>query len=255
MHKENIPGETAHGNMKKSKKGILMAVALLLLLGGAGGYGYVKSTYTVHSVYVEGNVHYTEEEIKAIVMDGWLGDNSLYLAAKYKNKGIKGIPFVDVMDVTILSPDTIKITVYEKALTGYVKYLGAYVYFDKDGYVVESSSVKTLGIPEVTGLSFGHIVLGEALPVENKEVFSSILNLTKLLEKYSLSSEKIYFQKAGEITVYFGEVKVALGSDMATLEDKLMALPELLPALEGKKGTLQMVSYEQNRNQYVFQPE
>ena len=248
MHRENFQEKMAQGK-GRDRKGILIAVVLLLLLGGAGGYGYVKAAYTVHTVYVEGNVHYTEEEIKAIVMDGWLGDNSLYLAMKYKNKGVEGIPFVDVMDVTILSPDTIKITVYEKALTGYVKYLGAYVYFDKDGYVVESSSVRTLGVPEITGLSFGHIVLGEALPVEDKEVFASILNLTKLLEKYNLSSEKIYFQKSREITVYFGEVKVALGNDTATLEDKLMALPELLPSLEGKKGTLQMTSSEANRIQ------
>ena len=207
MHRENFQEKMAQGK-GRDRKGILIAVVLLLLLGGAGGYGYVKAAYTVHTVYVEGNVHYTEEEIKAIVMDGWLGDNSLYLAMKYKNKGVEGIPFVDVMDVTILSPDTIKITVYEKALTGYVKYLGAYVYFDKDGYVVESSSVRTLGVPEITGLSFGHIVLGEALPVEDKEVFASILNLTKLLEKYNLSSEKIYFQKSREMKLCVRQWKI-----------------------------------------------
>lgn len=50
---------------------------------------------------------------------------------------------MDVMNVSILAPDTIKITVYEKALAGYVKYLDTYMYFDKDGYVVESSGIRT----------------------------------------------------------------------------------------------------------------
>lgn len=84
-------------------------------------------------------------------MSGPLGDNSLYLSLKYRDRGIQDIPFVDVMNVSILAPDTIKITVYEKALAGYVKYLDTYMYFDKDGYVVESSGIRTQGIPRSRG--------------------------------------------------------------------------------------------------------
>ena len=162
---------------------------------------------------------------------------------------------MDVMDVAILTPDTVRITVYEKVLTGYVKYLGAYMYFDKDGYVVESSRVKTVSVPQITGLQFDHVVLGEPLPVENPEVFVNILNMTKLLEKYDLDSERIYFQASGDITIYFGEVKVSLGSDRGVLEDKLMILPELLPNLEGRKGTLQMESYDESGGRYTFRPD
>ena len=123
---------------KKKGTGICILI-ILLLAAGLLAVGYVRIRYTIQTVYVEGNVHYTEDEIKAIVMDGFLGDNSLYLSLKYKNKGIEGIPFVDVVDVSILSPDTVKIIVYEKTLTGCVRYLDTYVYFDRDGYVVESS--------------------------------------------------------------------------------------------------------------------
>ena len=242
--------------MSKGKRAIrVLAVAAVLIAVDLGGGYYIRNTYTVRTVYVEGNVHYTEDEIKDIVMDGVLGDNSLYLSLKYRNKGIEGIPFVDVMDVSVLAPDTIKITVYEKMLTGYVKYLDTYMYFDKDGYVVESSSVRTAGVPQITGLEFDHIVLGEALPVENSDVFDSILNITKLLKKYALSSDKIYFSKSGDITVYFDEVKVALGNDTTTLEDKLMLLPELLPSLEGRNGTLQMQTYDESGGKYTFKPE
>lgn len=242
--------------MYKRKKAGIILLALVILAALALGAGvYIKTAYTVKTVYVEGNVHYSEEEIKAIVMDGILGDNSLYLSLKYRNKGIEGIPFVDVMDVKVLAPDTIKIIVYEKALTGYIRYMDTYLYFDKDGYIVESSSVRTAGVPQITGLTFNHVVVGEQLPVEDKEVFSNILNITKLLKKYELNSEKIYFNGSGDITVYFGEVKVALGNDAATLEDKLMLLPELLPSLEGKSGTLQMMTYDEGSGKYTFKPE
>lgn len=235
--------------------GMVIGISLVLIAALAGAGYYIRTTYTIRNVYVEGNVHYTEEEIRAIVMDGPLGDNSLYLSMKYKNRGIKDVPFVDVMDVSILAPDTVKITVYEKTLTGYVKYLDTFMYFDKDGDVVESSSVRTLGVPQIMGLKFEHVILGEKLPVENQEVFEEILNITKLLKKYSLTADKIYFNKAGEITVYFGDVKVALGNDAATLEDKLMLLPELLAKLEGKTGTLQMEHFDEVSGKYVFKPE
>ena len=101
-----------------------MIIGILLLALGGGAVA-LHSVYTVRTVYVEGNVHYTEDEIMEIVMSGPLGDNSLYLSLKYRDRGIQDIPFVDVMNVSILAPDTIKITVYEKALAGYVKYLDA----------------------------------------------------------------------------------------------------------------------------------
>lgn len=239
----------------RKRRGIKILAGLVIAAGILGGIYYVLGTYTVKNVYVEGNVHYTEEEIKAIVMDGPFGNNSLYLSMKYENKGVGNIPFVDVMDVSILSPDTVKITVYEKALAGYVKYLDTYMYFDKDGCVVESSSVKTVGVPQITGLTFDHIVLGEPLPVENTEIFNTILNLTKLLNKYELTADKIYFHSSNEITIYFGDVKVALGKEDASMEDKIMLLPNFLIDLEGKSGTLQMEKYEAGNGRFTFKPD
>ena len=144
---------------------------------------------------------------------------------------------------------------YEKALAGYVKYLDTYMYFDKDGYVVESSGIRTQGVPQITGLTFNHIVLGEQLPVENPEVFVGIMDMTKLLNKYQLTADKIYFHSSGEITIYFGQIKVAMGSDHSHLEDKLQLLPGFLEQLEGKSGTLQMENYEEGKGKFTFKPD
>ncbi|MCM1027432.1 MAG: FtsQ-type POTRA domain-containing protein [Roseburia sp.] len=237
---------------RRKKAGIFLLALLVLGAAALGGYAYIRANYTVETVYVEGNVHYTEEEIKEIVMDGFLGDNSLYLSLKYRNRGVENVPFVDVMDVEVLAPDTIRIIVYEKVLTGYIRYMDTYLYFDKDGYVVENSGVRTAGVPEITGLSFDHVVVGEQLPVEDESVFVSILNVTKLLGKYSLNADKIYLNGSGELTIYFGQVKATLGNDPASLEDKLMLLPELLPSLEGRSGTLQMLNLDEK---YTFKSE
>lgn len=240
-------------NSKKTGIKILAALCILAVLLGISCILLEK--HTVQTVYVEGNVHYTEEEIKALVMSGPMGDNSLYLSVKYRNKAIEGIPFVDEMHVSILSPDTIKISVYEKALVGYVKYLDTYMYFDKDGYVVESSSIRTVGIPQVVGLTFDYVILGEPLPVENPEVFSSILDITKLINKYELVADRIYFQQSGDISVYFGEIRVALGQESERMEDKVLLLADFLEKLSGKSGTLHMESYDEDGGKYTFKPE
>ena len=112
----------------------------------------ITGKYTVKTITVEGNVHYTNDEIVDMVMKNQLDHNSLYLFLKYRKKGIEGIPFIEKMNVSILAPDTIKITVYEKAVAGYIEYLGKYMYFDKDGIIVETSDKKTVGIPQITGL-------------------------------------------------------------------------------------------------------
>ena len=242
-----------HSGKRKIIIKILAAAAVFTVL--AAGAFYVIQTHTIQTVYVEGNVHYTEDEIKSFVMEGFLGNNSLYLSLKYKNRGVEDITFVDVMDVSILSPDTIKITVYEKALAGYVKYLDTYMYFDKDGYVVESSSVKTQGVPQITGLDFDHVVLGEPLPVEDDGVFANILEITQLLNKYELSADKIYFHSADEVTIYFGDVKVSVGKTGESLEDKIMLLANFLQQLEGKSGTLQMENFDGGNGQFNFKPD
>ena len=211
----------------------LTVSALTFLLGI--GYYYVITNYKVTTVYVDGNIHYTNEEIMNMVMTGRFGDNSLYLAAKYKDKGVEGVPFVEKMDINILSPNTIRINVYEKALAGYVEYLGQYMYFDKDGIIVESSGVRTASIPQVTGLNFDYVVMYEPLPVENNEIFKQILSITQLLTKYSLAADKIFFDSVLDLTLYFKGVRVTLGSS-ENLDEKIMKLQQILPRLEGEKG-------------------
>ena len=213
---------------------------------------FVLTHFAVKTVQVDGNKHYSAEEIKAMVMTGYLGDNSLYLTLKYKNKGIEGVPFVETMDVMVQSNDTIRITVYEKALAGYVQYLGRYMYFDNEGVVVETSKVKTKGIPQVTGLSFDHIVLHEKLPVENDQIFQNILTITKLLNKYDVLCDRIQFDKSYNVTLGYGNVKVAIGA-LDNLDEKLMQLPQILPSLAGEKGTLDLQNYTADRKSVSFE--
>lgn len=239
---------------KRNKRIIFFVVIIGLVMGLAATAVYLNGKYTIQNIYVDGNVHYTADEIKELVLGDALSGNSLYLSLKYRMKGMDHIPFVSAVDVSILAPDTIRIVVYEKALAGYVEYLGQYMYFDKDGTVVEASSEKTIGIPLVTGLSFDHVVLYQPLPVEQDTVFRQILDTTQMLTKYGLCADCIYFNENYEMTIYFEDVRVSVG-ESRNMDDKFMMLSQIIGDLEGKKGVLRLENYTENTKTVTFEPD
>ena len=163
---------------------------------------------------------------------------------------------MDAIDVDVLSDDTIRIRVFEKPVIGYVRYLGSNMYFDKDGYVVESNDTITVGVPLVTGIVFDHMALGEKLQIENEKAFDMILLLKNILDKGDepLYADKINISSRNELTVYFGGIEVSLGDDMATLEDRITQLRGILKKYEGQAGSLQMTSYN-GEGRYSFRPQ
>ena len=230
----------------KKKYTIMTVAAVFFIL-----FFIFINRYTITSVTVEGNVHYTNDEIVGMVMKNGLSHNSLFLSLKYHKKDIKEIPFIEKISVDIVAPDTIKILVYEKAIAGYIEYLGKYMYFDKDGIIVETSQMKTDGVPQITGLEFDYVVLHELLPVEKEEIFQSILDITQLLDKYEISVDKIYFDKNNQMTLYFENIRVRLG-DISNIDDKIIRLKVILPELEGEKGVLRMEKYTEDMKNITF---
>ena len=235
-------------------KSLIIIGSTLLLLAGGLLYGlmYVLDNYTITHIYVDGNKHYTSEEIIDIVQTSPLSGNSLFLSFQYRNKAITDIPFVERIDVDIVSRDTVRVHVYEKALAGVIRYLGRYMYFDRDGIVVESASLMYDDVPLVMGLDFDHVVLYEKLPVEKDEVFGEILDITQLLNKYQLKADRIYFDADYRIYLYFGQTEISLG-DGTDIDEKVIQLQYILPDLEGKSGVLRLDDYSAANNHITFE--
>lgn len=223
---------------------IALIIAVVLIIAAAAVWEY----FYVEDVSVTGNTHYTDEEIEDIVMSGPLGHNSLYLYLRYNDRSVQDVPFIERMDVTIESPTSVTINVYEKAVAGYVKYLGRYMYFDRDGIIVEASTRMEPDIPYVTGLSFDECVLYEPLPVQNDEIFSTILALTQLFEKYEIKPDRIFFDDSMNVTLYFGNARVLLGS-MDNIDEKMMKLKSVLGSIVGLSGELHLENYSIDKDE------
>ena len=239
---------------KRSFKKIMMwlIIMMIILILICAGILLIKEKFKVSIVDIEGNEHYSTAEIRDIVMDGPYGDNSIYLYLKYNNKSIDNIPFIEKMDIKIESPTHIRIDVYEKAVAGYIEYLGHYIYFDREGIAVESSTETTPGIPFVTGIDFDHVVLHEKLPVKNEKIFAKILSITQLLTKYDIPTDRIYFDNDENITLYYGDVRIYIGTD-SFIDEKINELSLILPKLSGYSGVLHMENYKGEGGNFTLQ--
>ncbi|MCR5748391.1 MAG: FtsQ-type POTRA domain-containing protein [Lachnospiraceae bacterium] len=224
--------------MNKGRVAVAFGVIIILCLAAL----VIAEYFKVEEVTVTGSSKYSAEEIEEMVMSGPFGHNSLYLTLKYRNKPITDLPFIARTDVSINSPTSVTINVYEKALAGYVKYLGRYMYFDRDGIIVESSTEALPGIPYVTGLDFDECVISKPLPVEDPSVFKTILSITQLLEKYEISADRIYFDGPDNITLYFGNARVIIGS-MDNIDEKMMKLKSVIDSIRGLSGELHLEDY------------
>jgi cell division protein FtsQ len=236
--------------IKKNKRKLIVLIVLVVLLIAAAIT--IISVFSVKKVTITGNEHYTEDEIKQLVFSNKYSYNSLYLSWKYNYKKDYSFPFIDTIDIEMKSNNEVKINVYEKSMVGYIEYLGSYMYFDKDGIVVESSSEKVEGVPLITGLKFDHIILYNTLPVKDEAVFNTIVSLTQLLAKYEIAPDKIYFNSSYEMTLYFGDAKVYLGKDNET-EEKIIRLRSILPDLEGLSGVLHMENFQEGETNITFE--
>ncbi len=227
------------GMSRKTKTVIAVVLVLLITVIVLFCLWYF---YKIDEVSVTGNKHYTVSQIEDMVLTGPLEHNSLYLSLKYRNRSIEGIPFIETMDVDIVSPTAISITVYEKSIAGCVGYLDRYMYFDKDGIVVESSTARQTDIPYVAGLKFDHVVMYEKIPVEDEKIFDDILTITRLLSKYDIRTDQIHINSDKEVTLYFGKARVLMGT-MENIDEKMINLKSLSEKMDGLSGTLDLESY------------
>lgn len=220
--------------------GGLLIVLLLLSL-----------VFSVKEITWEGNTKMEEEQLEQYIFSKKWQKNSVafYLRNQFGEKA--SIPFVETYDVEYLSLTHVKITIYEKDIVAFIKYMGYNMYFDKDGIVVESSTKHLEGVPEMIGLNFDYIGLNSPLPAENEGLFDLILDVTQSVKKYEVGVDRIYLSQKGEIYLYIQDVKVEMG-DKTNLNEKMADLRDLSPNLEGKAGVLDMKEYNENRSGYTM---
>lgn len=218
---------------------IIGGVILGLFLIIAGVFWFLRIT----DVTVEGGEIYSEQEVISSAMSDKYDYHTLYFLAKSKLGHVSCLPFVQEIDVEWKSPSAVVLHVYDKTISGCVKYMGQYIYFDKDGVVLQSLAEPMDGVPVVTGIKFGKFTLNEAFEVKDSSLFETIMNLSRLIRHYKVQVDQIKFD-GKNVTLYSGKVEVYLGQK-DFYDDDMAALASVLKKTnkKGLAGTIDMENF------------
>lgn len=236
-----------HNNMKKVIIKVIIFIAVLCILF----FTFMKS-FKVKNINVSGYDYYTKEEIIKKIIKSPFDNNVilLYLKNKYLKK--IQIPFVQDIDIEIVNTNTVTVNIYEKSLSGCIEYMGEYMYFDKDGIVVESSKDKIDNVLFIEGLDFNRIVLYKKLEIQNDELFGIIMNLTQLINKYEVPVDKISFNKDEEVTLYAGNIRFLLGKQ-EIYDERITRAGDLLPqAKQFDSGYFDLRNFNASQKKIIF---
>ncbi|MBR3646436.1 MAG: cell division protein FtsQ [Lachnospiraceae bacterium] len=243
---------TTNQKVTIDKKWVVLAVIFAMIIITVMGVLSIR----IQNVNVVGNEQCSNEEVRNHILSGNMSQSTVVVWFKSRFGKKANIPFVQKYDIEFNSMSEITINIYEKSLVGYIDYMGTYMYFDKDGIVVESSENKIDGIPKITGISFDYVLLHEKLPVDNDKVFNTILNLTQTLKKNELPIDKIHVNEKMESILYIKKVKVLLG-DNKDLSEKITELKDIFMSgkLKNQSGTLDITSVNREGTGYILKTE
>ena len=236
----------AKGKWLSVKQMIVILGVLALLAAGIWGY----NSFRLKEITVEGLSRYTKEEfLNKLESDVLFALTPVYCMQDSLVQ--KSIPFVEKYEIEYMDSHTARIIVHEKRVTGCVVVMGRYMFFDKDGIVVETSDSRLEGIPVITGLKFDEIVLYKKLNVQKQSLFDTILELTRLTEQKGIVTNEISFDSNYEVTLYLDEITVLLGK-RTSYDEQINALSGILESLQGRTGVIDMQNYSKENGEVIL---
>ena len=123
--------------------------------------------------------------------------------------------------------------VKEKEFLGYFDYQGEFLYFDEDGTAALKTTEVIPGAPFIEGLELNtkKVKMNKKLPVTDQDIFERIVEVTRLSNKYELSSDRLTCSDGG-VNLIFGVVTVQLGK--GNYEMKIAQISPILEKLNEK---------------------
>ncbi|MDO5132006.1 MAG: FtsQ-type POTRA domain-containing protein [Eubacteriales bacterium] len=230
---------------------VLLVLAALTVISAS----VVLMTFNLKKAVIYGNTMYSEEQIESFLTKGRLGSNTFVMALKYHQRKVTDIPFVDRIDVDLVSPSTVRVNIREKPADGCVFYNGKNVYFSKEGIIQTVSGRSVEDAVKVNGVVLTHSNTESRILAKNQLGMDLSLELIRIMDKYGILKEadSIDVDEKSNLTVTFDKVRVRIGRN--GYDEKMFKMHQILPYLEGRSGIIQMTGTEFTGENIVLSPD
>lgn len=237
---------------KPPKKGIDQKVLIGIAFGLVVVAGLLFSPiFAAKEIVSEGAEHYTTSQLAEMIGLSE-GDNIIFFGKGKAAETLEKDPYIEEAKVSMQLPDTMIIRVKERKVRGYVPYMGAYLYIDEAGRVLDVQDICQKSLPLVKGLEFSQFTKGEVIPVENHEGLRAVLHISQLMEKYELLDMVVEIDVSDpkNIYAYVNQVQIHLG-DMENGDTKIRYMGEIMKTIPKEDRGLLDLSVLDNPNQSV----
>ena len=234
-------------------KAILKWIVLIILLIGSIIYFLLSPLFNIVEVNVENNSKISTEEIISLSKIK-TGDNIFKTRKTDVINSIKENPYIESVQVSRKLPNIINIIVKERTTNFLLEFVNAYVYLDKQGYILEISEEK-LDLPIITGYKTPI----EEIEPGNRLILEDLKKLEKVIEIVDVATSndvigyitKIDISDATNYKLILeGEGKVAYLGDTSELNVKILYMKKIIELEAGKEGEI-FLNRDLNK-EYVF---
>lgn len=218
-------------------KYIIGFLVLVMIIAGV----LFSPVFSVKEIRSEGAQHFTTTELAEIISLSQ-GDNLILYGKSKAEELLNQEPYIAEAKLKMELPDTMVIQVKERKVRGYVPYMGAYLYIDEEGRVLETQNAYHDALPVVRGLQFDRFLLGEVLPVENKDSLQVVLQMSQMMKKYDLLDMVVEIDVTDpkDVYAYVNKVEIRLG-EMQDADQKVRIMGEIMRTIsEEDRGTLDL---------------
>lgn len=257
MNEVNKYSKNKHQKRKKTSKKFVKASAILLIIGIIAVFAFTAPIFNIKNIEVKGN---NQIPIDTIISISKIkkGEN-IFKTNNSVIQNIKENQYVDEVSIKRKLPGTIQITIKERSIKYQIKLINSYAYIDKNGYILETSSVKA-EVPIIVGFNIteNELLNKKRLEITDLEKLNKILKvieaskateIDKLITEINIENENNYciYLESQNKKVYIG--------DTNDLTKKMLYLKKIIDEEKENNGTVYVDGDISNGFKPYFRPE
>ena len=224
---------------KKSKKKIFVFLSSIALIGIVVIFALTAPIFNITNIQIEGN---EKIEAQAILsLSGLKKGENIFRFNNSVIQNIKENSYIESVEVKRKLPGTVLISIKERDIKYQINLINSYTYIDKNGYILENSTIKK-EVPVLVGLEIkeDEMLSKERLKTEDLEKLnktSKIMEAAKAINIENIITE-INTENENEYIIYIESKskKIYIG-DTTNLTNKMLYVQRILENEEGKSGS------------------
>ncbi len=208
-------------------------------------------SFRIENIHIGESKYYTNDKLLEYFQEQSIYNNTIltYLDGRFGSH--IQIPFIQKYNIVYVDKHTIRYELYDKSIIGCVPYMNEYVYFDKDGEVLEITSEYFKNVPLFEGVYFKEMKLYHKLSVNNENIFNIILDVSQLISLYDIPVSRVILDSRLSVTLECDKIRVILGKK-TKYDDTIAELDNVLPSLKGLSGELNLENFVKGQDRIIF---